>query len=271
MTMKKPASNLKENPFKYSIGTRVRDKHFLKLLEPNQNDRILDVGCGLGYFSELLSERGATVWGVDADAASIAFCTKNIEGNFVIGKAEGLPFKANTFDKILCSEVLEHIQDDERALSEILRVGCNGAVVVITTPALEGVFGSKIKRIAHQSTSGISGEFHYRDGYTTDALISLMRNHGIKIDKVKYTMVFFVELLMGLTKLGYLLQGKELGSQTDVLNIRGSLMFRFYKKLFPLVLFISSVDDFLSKILKGHMLIIKGTLGKKSELELNQD
>ncbi|MBA7609980.1 Ubiquinone biosynthesis O-methyltransferase [subsurface metagenome] len=267
--MKKPPSNLKENPFRYSIGTRVRDKPFLKLLQPNQNDRILDIGCGLGYFSELLSKRGARVWGVDADAASIAFSTRNIKGNFVIGRAESLPFKANAFDKILCSEVLEHIQDDERALAEIFRVGRSGATVVITTPALEGVFGSKIKRVAHQTVSDSSREFHYRDGYKADTLISLMRNHGIKIDEVKYTMVFFVELLMGLTKVSYSLQGKNLERQADVLSVRNSLIFRFYKKLFPLMLFINSVDEFLPKILKGHMLIIKGTL-EKSKLELDR-
>ena len=260
--MKRRSENLEENPFEYSIGTRVRDKHILKLLEPNQGDRILDIGCGLGYFSHLLSQRGATVWGTDTDGASITFSTKNTGGKFVIGRAESLPFKADTFDKILCSEVLEHIDDDEGTLAEIFRVGRGGAIVVITTPALEGVFGSKIKRIAHQSASGSGGEFHYRDGYTAEKLVSLIRNHGIKVDEVKYTMVFFSELLMGLTKLFYLQRGKNLGSQADVLNIRSSLIFKFYKKLFPLILFVNSVDEFLSKILKGHMLVIKGILQK---------
>ena len=77
-------------------------------------------------------------------------------------------------------------------------------------------------------------------------------------------MVFFVELLMGLTKIFYLLRGKDLESQADVLNIRNSLMFRFYKMLFPLMLLINYADEFLSRILKGHMVIIKGIVQKHS-------
>lgn len=260
--MKRRSENLEENPFEYSIGTRVRDKHILKLLEPNQGDRILDIGCGLGYFSHLLSQRGATVWGTDIDTACITFATSNFGSNFVIGRAESLPFKADTFDKILCSEVLEHIEDDEKALSEILRLGCGGGTVVITVPALEGIFGSRIKRIGHQSRNSSSGEYHCRDGYKADELANLMRDHGVEVVEVRYTMVFFVELLMGLTKVLYLLRGKSLESQADVLNIRNSYMFKFYKMLFPLMLFMNSVDEFLPKVLKGHMLIVKAILPK---------
>ena len=260
--MKRRAGTREENPFNYSVATRLRDKHVLRLIQPNQGDRVLDIGCGLGYFCHLLSQRGATVWGVDTDAKCVTFATRNLGSGFVVGRAESLPFKADSFDKILCSEVLEHIDDDKDALSEIVRVGRAGGIVVITVPALEGIFGTKITNIGHQSGMGSGGEYHYRDGYKAKALASLMKNHGIQVVEVNYTMVFFVELFMGLTKLFYLMRGKKLESQADVLNIRDSFMFKFYKMLFPLILLVNPVDEFLSKILKGHMLIVEGIVQK---------
>ena len=52
---------LKNSPFHYSIATRIRNSYILKYLLPEQEDKILDVGCGVGYFAELLSDCGCEV------------------------------------------------------------------------------------------------------------------------------------------------------------------------------------------------------------------
>jgi len=254
---------MKENPFKYSIATRVRDKFLLKFLKLARGEKFLDLGCGVGYFTELLSVKDAQVFGIDIDAKAIQYAKQNTSVNkFFIASAESIPFKENSFDKLLCSEVLEHIDNDEQVVSEIYRVCKNGAIVVITVPTEEGCFGSKIKKIGHGDAE--SGERHYRDGYTRFALESLLKRNGIILVKSQYSMVFFTELFMGLTKIGYLIKGKKMQSQTDVLKVKDSLLFRFYKfTLFPFVLFLSRLEDFLlAKMLKGHMLITTGIVKK---------
>ena len=254
---------MKENPFNYSIATRVRDKFLLKFLRLAGGESLLDLGCGIGYFTELLSLKNAQVIGIDIDTKAILYAKQNTSGNkFLIASAEALPFKENSFDKLLCSEVLEHIENDEQAVSEIYRVCKSDAIVVITVPTEEGCFGSKIKKIGHEDAEG--GERHYRDGYTRFALESLLKCNGIIPVKSQYSMVFFTELFMGLTKIGYLIKGKKMQSQTDVLKVKDSLFFRFYKfTIFPLVLFLSRIEDFLlAKMLKGHMLITVGIVKK---------
>ena len=73
---------MKNNPFHYSIATRIRNSFFIKYLNPNSNDKILEVGCGVGYFCELLNKYGAKVWGLDISSESIDYCKKNIDGEF---------------------------------------------------------------------------------------------------------------------------------------------------------------------------------------------
>jgi SAM-dependent methyltransferase len=85
--------------------------------------RILDVGCGTGELCRLLSERGASVVGVDLcsnlvdrarrEAPASAFCKAN---------AEDLPFGSASFDLVTSLLVLHYLSDPRRALSEIARV-----------------------------------------------------------------------------------------------------------------------------------------------------
>ena len=60
-----------KNPFKYSIGSRIRDRYILNLLKPKKHDNILDLGCGIGYNCELLSNLGARVLGADVSHEAI--------------------------------------------------------------------------------------------------------------------------------------------------------------------------------------------------------
>ena len=81
--------------------------------------------------------------------------------------AGGLPFATDSFDKVIFADVIEHVPDDHQALGEIVRVAKQGARIVISTPALEGVFTETwLKTYLH----GEEDEFqkNYREGYTTE-------------------------------------------------------------------------------------------------------
>ena len=91
--------------------------------------RVLDVGCGPGFYSaELLAEVGAkgAVVGVDTSAVMLAAAARRCEGlgeaAFHEGNATSLPVEDRGFDRALCVQVLEYVSDVPAALAEIYRV-----------------------------------------------------------------------------------------------------------------------------------------------------
>lgn len=248
------------NPFFYSIGTRVRDKHFLRMLEPKKGDIILDVGCGLGYQTDLLSRHGAICTGIEIDDLCLRYCRNTMRGTYkkVDLTKFPYPFKNNTFDKVLCSEVLEHIQANGEVLDEIHRIVRPGGILLVTTPCNEGILGGMIKRIGHSSVDGNSREYHHHKGYSYKSLSALLSGHGFKVVENSYTLVFLTELYMGLTKLAiHALMMKKIDSQANALRVNKSFIWRIHKLLFPAIMLMAKFDESLSKIIKGHMIIVK--------------
>lgn len=102
--------------------------------------RILDVGCGDGALSGLIRQKlGRSVTGVDVSSLAIdlarkVFAQRGLEGQFkcISGYATGEP--ENSYDAVVCSDVIEHVQEPLRMLSEILRILIPGGYLVITTP-----------------------------------------------------------------------------------------------------------------------------------------
>jgi len=88
---------------------------------------VLDLGCGGGFMAVALAERGATVTGVDRSAGAIAAARRHAEAlqldiDYRAASGESLPFADGAFDIVVCVDVLEHVEDRERVLCEILRV-----------------------------------------------------------------------------------------------------------------------------------------------------
>lgn len=99
--------------------------------------RVLDVGCGDGALSYLLTRGGAIVSGVDNQEIAIRFAqekTKGMNIEFKVGSAYELPWGDGNFDAVVSSDVIEHLQDTTRYLEEIKRVTKVGGAVVISTP-----------------------------------------------------------------------------------------------------------------------------------------
>lgn len=97
---------------------------------------ILEVGCGDGSFTRNLAEHSSRVTAVDISAAQIA---RNARAHPEIkfqqhDVAQPLPFAAETFDVIWCSEVLEHLFDPGFAVREMHRVLAPGGRLLVTVP-----------------------------------------------------------------------------------------------------------------------------------------
>jgi ubiquinone/menaquinone biosynthesis C-methylase UbiE len=106
----------------------------IRMLAPESQDKILEVGCGAGHL--LAKIPCGTLHGVDLSDTLLERAKSRLEGRAEIQKADAhdLPFKDDTFDKVLCSEVLEHVLEPGKVLREMLRVSRDGATVVVTIP-----------------------------------------------------------------------------------------------------------------------------------------
>ena len=95
-----------------------------RLLAPALGDRLLDVGCGSGYFTRRLARETLLVTGVDPDAGMLQFAaTHSAAGErYLFGDARALPFASRSFDLCVSITALCFIQEQSRALAEILRV-----------------------------------------------------------------------------------------------------------------------------------------------------
>jgi SAM-dependent methyltransferase len=111
-------------------------------------DRLLDLGCGFGRHAYQAARLGAQVVALDAGADEVrnvldTFGAMAVAGELdadaarlgaVRGDALRLPFADGSFDRVIASEVLEHIPDDEAAMAELARVLRAGGSMAVTVP-----------------------------------------------------------------------------------------------------------------------------------------
>lgn len=97
--------------------------------------KLLDAGCGTGWFSKKSVERGATVTAIDLSESLVKITRQKVPGiTGVVGSVMNLPFADNTFDIVISSEVIEHTPDPHQATLEMVRVLKPGGKFCITTP-----------------------------------------------------------------------------------------------------------------------------------------
>lgn len=244
---------------------RFKERHILRLLELQPGHRLLDVGCGIGYLCILSRQQGAEIHGVDASTEALYHARRNVEGHFSTAVAEGLPYRDDTFDRIIFADVIEHVLDDHKALEEIVRVAKPGARIVISTPALDGVFTQTwLKTFLHGEHEEYQKNF--REGYTEEKLRVTMEECHIHAAQTAYSNFFVTEIFLGLAKLGYALQKARYHSQADLVEVSESWLFKVYKRLiFPVFFWIGRLEEKLvGTRVKGHCLITAGTVQKRT-------
>ncbi len=122
----------------------------------SRGDMVVDVGCGGGSYSHFCASQGAHVTLVDVDAEAIARASRllgtipeapRFEGRVTDGKT--LPIPNGAADRVICTEVFEHVEDPVAMAKELVRIGRSGALYMLSCPApgAEAIF----KRIAHPS------------------------------------------------------------------------------------------------------------------------
>ena len=146
-------SNLK---YKKSSESDRSFKKYLRSLIIGRGLKILDVGCGSGLNSKKLSFYDHKIIGIDISSEAIKkYKKKNFKG-YVADVTKGLPFRKNTFDAILCSEVIEHVVDTNVFLNELNRVLKKNGKLFLSTPnssfwvyRLFAFFGKTLSEVQH--------------------------------------------------------------------------------------------------------------------------
>lgn len=108
----------------------------LEMIDSTECESLLDAGCGEGFVLDFLSRRrpDLRLTGVDVSDKAIEYAAQHFgnRARLRTGSVYKLPFSDNSFDTVLCSEVLEHLDDPNRAVNELKRVARRH--VVITVP-----------------------------------------------------------------------------------------------------------------------------------------
>lgn len=172
--------------------------------------RILDVGCGTGrHAGEAFRFKEVFVVGADVNLDDVREARNRLIFHERVGEhgggawgvcvseVKGLPFRKNTFDLVICSEVLEHVPDQARAAGEITRVLKPGGILVVSVP----------RYLPERLCWAISKAYRNADRghiriYTQRALIGLLENAGVKKRTVHFahgfhTFYWWLKCLVG--------------------------------------------------------------------------
>lgn len=169
--------------------------------EVGEGEKLLNVGCSDGLMERKLQGKFSKLVGIDINPIDIevAKSGKSKEMDFIVGAAEKIPFPANTFDRIICMEVLEHVEDDKKALAEMYRVLKKGGELILTVPqrkypwTFDPINAFLEKVFKFHLPLGVWG---YGDDrvYGETELQKLFRGAGFKISKTRFVSHYFLGL-----------------------------------------------------------------------------
>ncbi|MDO8632365.1 MAG: class I SAM-dependent methyltransferase [Phycisphaerales bacterium] len=114
---------------------RIRLRCIRELLDARPDDRVLEVGCGGGHVLRMFPQCNLT--GVDVSGEMLAKARRNLDGypvRLLKGELAALDLPEHSFDRIICTEVLEHVVDPDALLAEMRRLLAPDGRIVVTFP-----------------------------------------------------------------------------------------------------------------------------------------
>jgi 2-polyprenyl-3-methyl-5-hydroxy-6-metoxy-1,4-benzoquinol methylase len=166
----------------FSPITEKRYNELLDTFEPyRKTGKLLDIGCGYGFFLETAKKRGWEVHGTEVSEEACEKCTaKGIQMH--CGKFELQDFQEEFFDIIVSFEVIEHLQNPQELLTRAHQALRKGGLFYLTTPN----FNSYLRRRLGPSYDVIDYPNHL-SYYTPKTLTKLFTKNGYRTLKVRTT------------------------------------------------------------------------------------
>jgi SAM-dependent methyltransferase len=244
----------------YDLATRDKLPVIRRLMACDEAGLALDIGIGTGYTTARVFGERPTVcvdtdlgnlrlyreYGASAPGVSRPMC--------VLADASALPFKPGAFRFVLCSEVLEHLDDDRGAVRELERVLAGDGRAVITVPYSGLGFTSFLELLGIKTVHDFPGpERHVRPGYDERTLERVLGDHGLQITQHEFYFRFFTRLAADGVSLAHLfyqriVHGRRSWTWANAAEADGGLAFRLYVRVFPLLRAFAVLDRLLRSI-----------------------
>jgi ubiquinone/menaquinone biosynthesis C-methylase UbiE len=160
-------------------------------LAPAPGERILDIGCGDGWWDHRIQATGAHVVGVDVNEQRLEIArtrnqTDRVEYHFM--NAENLEFQDQSFTKAISMCVIEHFIDEDAVLAEVARVLVSGAPFILSADSLSNSELTEDERDVHRERYAVN------TFYTIESLRNKLDQHGFELEDAKYILTNRVTL-----------------------------------------------------------------------------
>lgn len=163
------------------------ERHEMLRFVPESAETILDVGCSVGNFGEMLkAQRSAEVWGVEIDEDAAKIASQKLDKVFNDSFDEKLNLPEKKFDCIVFNDVLEHMIDPYSALEYAKKLLTENGVVVASIPNVR-FFSNVILLMVHKNweyvDSGILDRTHLRF-FTKKSIESTFTQQNYSIEQL---------------------------------------------------------------------------------------
>jgi SAM-dependent methyltransferase len=157
--------------------------------------RSLEIGCGAaGLYTRYLAENSSYLIALEIQQKYIEEARKRLSPlnniSFVRANAIALPFQNNSFDFVMCSQVLEHLEDDVGVIRQINKIMKNGGRFVVGVP-----MPPEPIKICHEQFDG-----HVREGYELKDIRQKLELYGFSVENYKYCFFIFGRMAIQLNE-----------------------------------------------------------------------
>jgi len=161
------------------IGIRQRARIIFSMMKFNHNDTVLDAGCGIGLYAFEIYWKVAKIIGIDLNKEKIKQAKELAKRSgrkieFIKGNLIKLKYNEK-FDKIICSDVIEHIPEYKEAINSIANSLKKNGSIILTFPIYTEFNKKTYKKFGHVVP-----------GYTEKEIEKLLKNNKLVIKRKKY-------------------------------------------------------------------------------------
>jgi len=201
------------------VGRRRLFSSIINEFDLSSDANVLDVGTSTGANLQMLRDLGFTrVTGLDQSPVAIQFCAGRGFGQVRLGDVCALPFPDASFEMVLATDIIEHVDDDLRGLQELRRVLKPGRPLLLTVPTFPVLWGLQDE---------VS---HHKRRYRLRQLLKRLDEANLSPQQYFYFNYFlFLPILMSrrLMRVFKIRVGTENEINTEWLNWALTLVFRF--------------------------------------------